>query len=81
MIILTGFGPFKRCFSNLSSEIVKKRLEERLKRETTSDGRWEIYELQKKEFDPVTESPQHHIVLDTTQPESIIVKNISEKIL
>jgi len=65
----------------LDEASVKTRLEKRLKEETTSDGRWEIYESQKRDFDPVTESPvDSHIVLDTSQPTSIIVKMVSERL-
>ena len=34
--------------------VVKKWLEERLKKKTVSDGRWEIYQNQKKTFEPYT---------------------------
>jgi len=65
----------------LDAASVKARLEKRLKEETTSDGRWEIYESQKQDFDPVTEFPrQKHIVLGTSQPTSIIVKIVSERL-
>jgi hypothetical protein len=33
-------------------EVVKRRLEERLKKKSVSDGRWEIYREQKKTFEP-----------------------------
>jgi predicted kinase len=60
---------------------VKARLEKRLKEETTSDGRWEIYESQKQDFDPVTEFPQQkHIVLDTSQPMSDIVETVAGRL-
>lgn len=46
-----------------SEELVKKWLEERLKEKTVSDGRWEIYQSQKKTFEPFTQD-EKHIVFD-----------------
>jgi predicted kinase len=47
---------------------VKERLAQRLKGNSVSDGRWEIYEPQKKKFEPVTEvSQEKHYVVDTAQ--------------
>ncbi len=46
-----------------------QRLERRLGESTPSDGRWEIYLDQKRDFDPVT--PEHHtslLTVDTSQP-------------
>ena len=34
--------------------VVKKRLEDRLKKKSVSDGRWEIYLQQKTTFEPFT---------------------------
>lgn len=66
----------------LDEENVKKRLEQRLEGETTSDGRWEIFQLQKQSFDPVTEfPPQQHFVLDTSQPMDRIIEVIWGKLL
>jgi aminoglycoside phosphotransferase family enzyme/predicted kinase len=65
----------------LDRDAVKKRLERRVKEGSVSDGRWEIYEQQKQDFDEITEfPPEQHIVLDTSQPMSNIVKIVSEKI-
>ena len=53
----------------LDEESIKQRLARRLEQETTSDGRWEIYEPQKKAFAPVVEaSPQKHAIIDTSEP-------------
>jgi len=53
----------------LDEETVRKRLEQRAKEGSVSDGRWEIFESQKRDFDKITEIPtQKHIVLDTSQP-------------
>lgn len=59
----------------------KLRLEQRLTGETTSDGRWEVFEFQKQSFDPVTEfPPQQHFVLDTSQPVDKIIEIIWSKL-
>jgi aminoglycoside phosphotransferase family enzyme/predicted kinase len=60
---------------------IKKRLERRLKEGTVSDGRWEIYEPQKKAFEPVREatSPKHAII-DTSRPLGENIKRILDKI-
>ncbi len=43
-------------------KIVKEWLEKRLKEKTVSDGRWEIYQVQKKTFEEFTEDEDHIIV-------------------
>ncbi len=50
-------------------EIVKKRLEQRERKGASpSDGRWEIYERDKKDYAPLTELPsERHIVVDTSK--------------
>jgi len=61
----------------LNEEEIKKRLEQRLKGETTSDGRWEIYQLQKQSFDSITEFPSpQYFLLDTSEPIDEIIKII-----
>ncbi|MBN1664062.1 MAG: AAA family ATPase [Deltaproteobacteria bacterium] len=49
--------------------VVKERLERRAKNKAeASDGRWEIYAAQKKDFDEITEFPDSvHAVIDTSQ--------------
>jgi aminoglycoside phosphotransferase family enzyme/predicted kinase len=65
----------------LDEETAKGRLEKRLKEGSTSDGRWEIFEQQKQDFDKITEfQSKNHIILDTSQPMSNIVKIVSERI-
>jgi len=46
-------------------EVVKKRLEQRLKKKSVSDGRWEIYIQQKNTFEPF-DSDEEHIEMDTS---------------
>ena len=65
----------------LDEETIKKRLEQRLARETTSDGRWEIYEIQKQIFESITELlPRQHFILDTSQPIDKIVEIVWSKL-
>ncbi len=62
----------------LDEETVKSRLRQRLKEGTISDGRWEIFEQQKQNFDEINEFPsQYHLILDTSQP----IGNIVELVL
>jgi len=61
----------------LDEESIKKRLAQRREQETTSDGRWEIYEPQKRAFAPVVEaSPQKHVIIDTSEPTDNLVKKV-----
>ncbi len=46
--------------------VAKRWLEERLKKETVSDGRWEIYQQQKKSFESFTDD-EFHIIIDMAQ--------------
>jgi len=46
-------------------DVVKKRLEQRLKKKSVSDGRWEIYLEQKKTFEPF-ESDENYFEMDTS---------------
>ncbi len=65
----------------LDEKMVKKYLEQRLREGSVSDGRWEVYLHQKATFDEINEFPDRdHIVLDTAQPMSDIVKAVSERI-
>jgi aminoglycoside phosphotransferase family enzyme/predicted kinase len=53
----------------LSPELTQKRLLQRLKEVSASDGRWEIYQRQSNWFEPVDElSSEHYILIDTSQP-------------
>jgi hypothetical protein len=63
----------------LDEESIKQRLAQRREQETTSDGRWEIYQPQKKAFDPVIEvSSQKHAIIDTSKPVAENVRQILE---
>ena len=50
--------------------VIRKRLEERLADRTeASDGRWEIFEAQKNDYDKITESEgPSHLIADTSVP-------------
>ena len=45
--------------------VVKKRLEDRLRKKSVSDGRWEIYQGQKTTFEPFT-SDEKSLTMDTS---------------
>lgn len=69
-------------------EEIKKRLTNRLKNEKTdSDGRLEIYDKQKKDFD-VIDAPEFvsrdrdsHIIVDTTEPVDVCIEKILERLI
>ena len=60
--------PFVLIETVCSEEVIKERLDIRMREGTaTSDGRWDLYDTQKTEYDPVEEvSPSDHITLDTS---------------
>jgi hypothetical protein len=65
----------------LDEESTRQRLAQRLEQGSVSDGRWEIFEPQKRQFDPVTEVPAgNHIVVDTSLPLNETVKQVLDKI-
>ncbi|MFC2068320.1 AAA family ATPase [Chloroflexota bacterium] len=70
----------------LDEKNVKQRLTQRLNNPSSiSDGRWEIYELQKSQFDSVVrELPTHnvanHVIIDTSIPVNDILKQVLNKI-
>ena len=65
----------------LDEESIKQRLTQRREQGSVSDGRWEIFEPQKRQFEPVVEvSPQNHVIIDTSQPVDKIVTGVLDKI-
>jgi hypothetical protein len=54
--------------------IVKQRLEKRFHRKSVSDGRWEIYVRQKKDFQAISEP---HVTIDTSQGYRAIKKHLA----
>jgi aminoglycoside phosphotransferase family enzyme/predicted kinase len=65
-----------------SEETARQRLEKRiLENDSVSDGRWELFQLQKNDFDPINEMPpQSHFVIDTSVHPEITRRKIIEKI-
>jgi len=62
-------------------ETIHRRLTRRLEQSSVSDGRWEIYLLQKKRFEPVVEvPPQKRVIIDTALPVGEIVPYILDKV-
>jgi aminoglycoside phosphotransferase family enzyme/predicted kinase len=65
----------------LDEKNIKERLERRLKGETVSDGRWEIYRPQKEAFEPVREAaPPKHAIIDTSKPLGENIRQILDKV-
>jgi aminoglycoside phosphotransferase family enzyme/predicted kinase len=46
--------------------VVKKRLDDRVKKKSISDGRWEIYQAQKTAYEPLTDN-EKHLIIDTSK--------------
>jgi len=64
---------------SLGEEAIKQRLARRLEEVSTSDGRWEIYQPQKRAFDPVVEvTPANHVIIDTSKPVEENIRQILE---
>jgi len=63
-------------------EILKGRLSRRLTEAgEVSDGRWEIYQVQKKDFDPINElTPDEHVAVNTAASPEVCVHEILLKI-
>ena len=65
----------------LDKNQIKQRLKRRLEEGTVSDGRWEIFESQKKIFEPVVEvPPQNHVIIDASNPVNENIEQILDKI-
>ena len=46
-----------------------------------SDGRWEIYEPQKRQFEPVVEMlPANHVIIDTSLPVEKTIRQVLDKL-
>lgn len=64
----------------LDEELIKKRLAERLAAGTISDGRAELLEPQKKQFEPVTEVPEtNHVIIDSSKPLEVNIRQVLQK--
>ncbi len=61
----------------LNEELVRKRLDQRIKEGSVSDGRWELLAEQKKSFDEITEiSSESHLIVDTARPVEELLNNV-----
>ena len=75
----------KACFfiveCTLEEELTHKRLAQRLEQGSNSDGRWEIYEPQKRQFEPVVEvPPQNRVIIDTSRPIDESVRLVLDRV-
>ncbi|HEX77274.1 MAG TPA: AAA family ATPase [Dehalococcoidia bacterium] len=62
-------------------ETIRARLEQRLREGAVSDGRWEIYQEQKHDFDPIAGlPPSEHIVVYTTLPLESILTGVESRL-
>jgi len=66
---------------SLDEKTIKQRLARRLKEVSTSDGHWEIYQPQKRAFDPVVEVPEtNHAIIDTSKTVEENIRQVLDKI-
>ncbi|PKN71739.1 MAG: hypothetical protein CVU54_01580 [Deltaproteobacteria bacterium HGW-Deltaproteobacteria-12] len=74
--------PFYMIECTCRDEIVKIRLDKRAQeKDNASDGRWEIFQEQKKDFDEVTEVPAaNYFKIDTSDNPERIRQNIIRRI-
>jgi len=65
----------------LDKDLVRQRLAQRLEEGSVSDGRWEIFDQQQKQYEPVTEvPPTNHTIVDTSFPIDETVRHIMSKV-
>jgi len=74
--------PFYIVECTCCDEIVKKRLDKRAgEKNNASDGRWEIFQEQKNDFDEISEIPaDHYFKIDTSENPEITRQEIIRKI-
>jgi uncharacterized protein len=61
--------------------LLKERLEARARAGSVSDGRWELLDEQKRDFDMVSGLPeQSYIVVETTRPVEQVVDRLLAKL-
>jgi predicted kinase len=66
---------------SLAEEKVKERLQHRLKEASPSDGRWEIYPRQKKEFEPLLDiAPSNYAIIDTSEPVEANIEKVIDRV-
>lgn len=65
----------------LDEVLVRQRLARRLEEGSVSDGRWEVYQEQKRRFEPVVEVPSpNYVIIDTSQPVDEAAKEVLDKL-
>jgi len=65
----------------LDEESIKQRLAQRLEQGSASDGRWEIYQPQKRAFETVVEvPPQKHVIIDSSKPVEENIRRVLDKV-
>ncbi len=67
-------------FPTPSDEVVKRRLEERLRKRTVSDGRWEIYVDQKRVMEPPKKEEGKIIEISGEEEPEKLLKMIGEEL-
>jgi aminoglycoside phosphotransferase family enzyme/predicted kinase len=74
--------PFYIIECTCTDKVVKMRLEKRVKeKDNASDGRWEIYVLQKNDFDEINEvPPDQYFKVDTSDNPELLRHEIIRKI-
>jgi aminoglycoside phosphotransferase family enzyme/predicted kinase len=66
----------------LDEKTTKERLEQRRKEGSASDGRWEIFRPQQKNFEPVVASEtKNRVIIDTVKPANEAAAYIADKII
>lgn len=74
--------PFYIIECTCRDEIVKMRLDKRVQKKTNaSDGRWEIFQEQKNDFDEINEiAAGNYFKIDTSEDPELLRQNIIQKI-
>ena len=72
---------FRVLECRLNEAETRQRLIQRSGERSVSDGRWQVYEFQKKEFEPLDEvSPEKHFIIDSGRPPRDQITAIIEKL-
>lgn len=65
----------------LEEGLTRQRLARRLEQGSVSDGRWQIFKLQKGQFEPVVAvAPRNHVIIDTSKPVDETVTGVLDRI-
>jgi aminoglycoside phosphotransferase family enzyme/predicted kinase len=72
---------FRVLECHLDEEETRRRLIQRLGERSVSDGRWQVYEFQKDEFEPLDEVPaDKHFIIDSGRPLRDRITALMEKL-